>query len=69
MIYLAIPIVLAAEDHGCNLVAAFQAAGRRVDAWTMQKADAIILRRLLDLGVDQITTDDPVAVERLAVQL
>ncbi len=69
MIYLAIPIVLAAEDHGCNLVAAFQAAGRRVDARTMQKADAIILRRLLDLGVDQITTDDPVAVERLAVQL
>ena len=32
MIYLAIPIVLAAEVHGCNLVAAFQAAGRRVDA-------------------------------------
>jgi glycerophosphoryl diester phosphodiesterase len=69
MIYLDIPIVLSAADHGYNVVAAFQAAGRRVDAWTMQKADAVVLRRLLNLGVDQITTDDPVAVERLAAQL
>ncbi|NJM83811.1 MAG: glycerophosphodiester phosphodiesterase [Tabrizicola sp.] len=69
MIYLAIPIVLAADDNGYNMVAAFQDAGRRVDAWTMQEPDAAVLRRLLDLGVDQITTDDPVAVERAAARL
>ncbi len=62
MIYLAWPLVLAAEDAGFDLTGAFQAAGKRVDAWTIPVADEaarVTVRRLLDLGVDQITTDDP----------
>ncbi|EYD75974.1 Glycerophosphoryl diester phosphodiesterase [Rubellimicrobium mesophilum DSM 19309] len=62
MIYLHHGLVLAASDQGVDLVAAFQAAGRRVDAYTIRQADAEgveTARRLLDLRVDQITTDDP----------
>ena len=61
-IYLDHALVLAAADDGFDLVAAFHAAGRRVDAYTIQRADAAGLaaaRRLLALRVDQITTDDP----------
>jgi len=49
-------------DAGFDIVAAFHAAGKRVDAWTLQAADAetkAIAERLLALRVDQITTDDP----------
>ena len=62
MIYLAYPLVLAAEDAGFDIVAAFHAAGRRIDAYTIRSADAEtlpIVQRLLALKVDQITTDDP----------
>lgn len=62
LIYLDHRLVLAAWDDGFDLVAAFHATGRRVDAYTIGRADAEGLaaaRRLLDLGVDQITTDDP----------
>ena len=54
--------MLVAADDGFDLVAAFHAAGRRVDAYTLPRADAAGLaaaRRLLALSVDQITTDDP----------
>ena len=53
--------MLFAADDGFDLTAAFQAAGRRVDAYTIKRADAAGLaaaRRLLGLRVDQITTDD-----------
>ena len=62
MIYLAYPMVLAADDAGFDVVAAFHAAGRRIDAYTIKSADAEtlpIVERLLALKVDQITTDDP----------
>jgi len=61
MIYLAYPLVLAAADAGFDIVAAFHAANRRVDAYTIKSADAETLptvQRLLALAVDQITTDD-----------
>ena len=61
MIYLATDIVLAAADRGYDIVAAFHKAGRRIDAYTIRTADAHTLTtvaRLLDLRVDQITTDD-----------
>ena len=61
MIYLAYPMVLAAQDAGFDIVDAFHTAGRRVDAYTIKRADAEtlpIVRRLLALKVDQITTDD-----------
>jgi glycerophosphoryl diester phosphodiesterase len=62
LIYLDHALVLAAAADGCDLVAAFHAAGRRVDAYTIRRADAegiAAARRLLALSVDQITTDDP----------
>ncbi len=62
LIYLEHRLVLGAADLGFDLIAAFQAVGRRVDAYTIQRADAAgvaVARRLLDLRVDQITTDDP----------
>jgi glycerophosphoryl diester phosphodiesterase len=62
MIYLEHRLVLAAAEAGFDIVAAFHDAGRRVDAYTVRKADAEGLaaaRRLLALRVDQITTDDP----------
>jgi hypothetical protein len=61
LVYLDHELVLFAADDGFDLVAAFHAAGRRVDAYTIQRADAAglaVARRLLALGVDQITTDD-----------
>jgi glycerophosphoryl diester phosphodiesterase len=62
MIYLDYRLVLGAQDRGVDLVAAFHAAGRRVDAYTVRRADAegvAAAHRLLALRVDQITTDDP----------
>ena len=62
MIYLAYPIVLAAAAAGFDMIGAFHAADRRVDAYTLKSADATtrpIANRLLELKVDQITTDDP----------
>lgn len=62
MIYLEHRLVLGAADAGFDLAGAFHAAGRRVDAYTIRVADAAtrpVVERLLDVGVDQITTDDP----------
>lgn len=62
MIYLDHQLVLGAQDRSVDLVAAFHAADRRVDAYTIRRADAegvAAARRLLALRVDQITTDDP----------
>jgi glycerophosphoryl diester phosphodiesterase len=62
MIYLAWQAVLAAADAGFDLVGAFHAHGRRIDAYTIRTADEVtrpIVERLIALGVDQITTDDP----------
>lgn len=61
LVYLAHELVLRAADDGFDLVAAFHAAGRRVDAYTLRRADGTgvaAAKRLLALGVDQITTDD-----------
>lgn len=69
LIYLEHRLVLAAMTRGFDLIAAFHAEGRRVDAYTLQRADAAgvaTARQLLALGVDQITTDDP---EGLALAL
>lgn len=69
MIYLDHRLVLTAAKLGFDLIAAFHVADRRVDAYTIQTADAAGLAaatRLLDLKADQITTDDP---EGLALAL
>ena len=62
MIYLDYAIVLAAEDAGADIIAPIHAAGRRVDAWTINSVTPQSIeqvKRLLRLKVDQITTDDP----------
>lgn len=62
MIYLAYPLVLEADKAGFDIVAAFHAEGRQIDAYTVQRADEesrARVARLLELQVDQITTDDP----------
>ena len=62
MIYLAYPLVLEADRLGFDIVAAFHAESRRIDAYTIKVADGVSLpqvQRLLELKVDQITTDDP----------
>lgn len=68
MIYLEHRLVLFAAEHGFDIVAAFHAAGRTIDAYTLRRADAehaALAERLLALKVDQITTDDPVGLEAL----
>lgn len=68
MIYLDYRIVLAAEEMGIDLVAPFRAAGKAVDAWTLNTDHpdaARSLKRLLALKVDQITTDEPDALQAL----
>ena len=62
MIYLAYPLVLEADRLGFDIIAAFHAERRRIDAYTIQRADDVSkpqVERLLALKVDQITTDDP----------
>jgi glycerophosphoryl diester phosphodiesterase len=61
-IYLGHELVLFAADDGADLIAPFHAASRRVDCYTIRRADAegvARARRLLALRADQITTDDP----------
>ena len=69
LIYLYWEIPLLFADDGFDLIAAFHAAGKRIDAWTIRQVtpEALVqVERLLALKVDQITTDDP---EGLALAL
>jgi len=62
MIYLAHEIIMAADDAGSDLIGLVHAAGRRVDAYTIQRVtpeSLALVRRLVALKADQITTDDP----------
>jgi glycerophosphoryl diester phosphodiesterase len=62
MIYLAIEAITDAERHGFDLIGAFHAAGKLVDAWTIRRIDepsVKLVARLMELGADQISTDDP----------
>jgi glycerophosphoryl diester phosphodiesterase len=62
MIYLYYPLVLEAAERGYDLVGAFHARNRTVDAWTVRDSSPDSLESvhiLLACKVDQITTDDP----------
>lgn len=62
LIYLYWGIVTLSADAGFDIVGAFHQRGKRIDAWTINTIDETTLKvveRLLDLKVDQITTDDP----------
>lgn len=72
MVYLHWTMVLDALDAGLDLVAICRGQGRQVDAWTFTPANPAegftetewhAFSRLLELGVDQITTDEAVATE------
>lgn len=68
MMYLEHQLVLFADAHGFDLTGAFHERGCRVDAYTINRAVPEVLpivERLLELGVDQITTDDPIGLEAL----
>lgn len=72
MIYLYYGLVLFADDNGFDIVKAFHDGGKTIDAYTIKAANAEsadAVERLLDLKVDQITTDDPVGLGRLVVQI
>lgn len=61
MMYLQHELVLTAGRDGHDLIDAFHRTGRTVDAYTIAGADRAAVhqvRRLIDLGVDQITADD-----------
>lgn len=63
--YLEYRLVLEADRDGFDIIGAFHAHGRRIDAYTVRRADdegMAVINRLLELRVDQITTDDPEGV-------
>jgi len=67
-IYLEYPLILKAATLGFNIVRAFQDAGRLIDAYTLNMGEPYAggtLRTLVALGVDQITTDEPIALAAL----
>ena len=62
LIYLAWRPVIELDKAGFDIIGAFRAAGKRVDVWSSETADAgarPVVERLMALGADQITTDDP----------
>jgi glycerophosphoryl diester phosphodiesterase len=70
MIYLEVRLILATRRRDFDIVGAFHRHGKTIDAYTINRSDAAILPdvlTLLDLGCDQITTDDPVGLERLVM--
>lgn len=62
--YVRWQVLLRAADQGFDLVDFLHARNLRVDTWTLDQPDEATLaiaRRLLALGVDQITTNAPLA--------
>lgn len=60
--YLQTDLILAGLRAGVDLVTAAHGTGAEVDAWTIDTTLPTVrddLRTLLDLGVDQITTNEP----------
>lgn len=65
-IYLDYGIILKAAATGHDIVGDFHAAGKLIDAYTLNLSHPQAersLRRLVDLKVDQITTDEPIALQ------
>jgi glycerophosphoryl diester phosphodiesterase len=62
--YVRWQVLLRAADQGFDLTGFLHARGLRVDAWTLDQPDEpalAVARRLLALGVDQLTTNAPLA--------
>ncbi|TPW32538.1 glycerophosphodiester phosphodiesterase [Martelella alba] len=61
MIYLHVDLILEADRTGFDMIGAFHAADKTVDAWTIHTVNESTrskIARLLELKADQITTDD-----------
>ena len=66
--YFHIPLLLQALEQRVDLIALARARGAEVDAWRLEPGHdqaGAKLARLVEAGVDQITTDLPEALERL----
>ncbi|MDS1114547.1 glycerophosphodiester phosphodiesterase [Gordonia westfalica] len=71
MIYLENRLILAADRRGYDLVGAFHRHDRLVDGYTVTRIgpDTVPeIKRLLQLRVDQITTDDPEGLAALDLE-
>ena len=70
--YLEAKLIVAALAHDVDLVKEVTGAGAQVDAWTID-ADhpqlCGVLRRLIDVGCRQITSNDPERLQRLIERL
>ena len=67
-IYLDYELILRAATLGYDLIDPFHRAGRLIDAYTLNTTHPHALgslKTLVALKVDQITTDEPIAFERL----
>ena len=67
IVYLHYPLIIASLDAGFDIVGGFHDAHRTVDAWTLDTTSGdffTCLRRLVACGIDQITTNEPIAVQR-----
>ncbi len=72
MIYLYYRLVGSLLDAGFDIIAALHGLGFSIDCWTIDdgRPDATpALRQCLQLGVDQITTNTPIALEGIASKL
>ena len=70
--YLHADMVLSGLDHGVNMIELVRADGAEVDAWTIDADRAEVrdvLRRLIEAGCDQITTNDPDALAPLVAEI
>jgi glycerophosphoryl diester phosphodiesterase len=68
MIYLAFPLVLRARELGVDIVGALHCRGKLVDAYTLNPSRLDfqrVLDSLMECKVDQITTDEALAVEAI----
>ena len=66
--YLALELPSLASEEGFDLIGSFQARGKMVDCFTLvgYETDALsTLRHIVELGADQITTDDPEGLLRV----
>jgi glycerophosphoryl diester phosphodiesterase len=66
--YFHVPVVLRGLELGVDLIAMAKARGAEVDTWRLEPDDeraTAKLSRLIEAGVDQITTDSPEALEAL----
>jgi hypothetical protein len=70
--YLEARLVLAGLERGVNLIRALSMAGAEIDVWTIDADRAGLnddLRRVIDAGCHQITSNDPVALARIVAEI